>query len=866
METTSPTLHRAINLNGPSLKIAGRQWEAGGDDLGQARFENQSVPLKPATDPARAQMLRSSVWESAGNNRLVIRDLPPGPISVYLYVWEDNNTETYSVFVNGQQVLTDFQSGGAGEWRRLGPWVTEAKSGAIELTSRGGHANWSGVEFWHGKVERHPDDLPPPPPKPATAEQKHFDTVIGPLLARHCVECHNPTEQSGEVDLTTADGAAQALVAGNPDDSLLWMQVSEETMQKKRPPLSVDEQTLLKDWITAGAHWGTRPVDMFAKSTSRRAGYDWWSLQPISQSSLPTVQQSGWVRNDIDRFILAKLETAGLSPAPQANPRTLIRRLSYDLTGLPPSAADVLEFTAHPDEETYAKLVDRYLAAPQFGEHWARHWLDVIRFGESQGFERNKIRNNAWRFRDWVIDACNDDLPYAEFVKQQLAGDVFAPDDLGALIATGYHVCGTWDPVGHFEGSAAMRRVAREEHMEDLVGTLGQAFLGLSLHCARCHDHKFDPLSQREYYQIASALSGVRQLVQEREGIKLTATNHQPGFAGTAHVIIPEQPLPTYILARGNVTQPGEIVTPAGLKALVGPESDWGLTPEAPEAERRKKLAEWIADPRNPLTSRVAVNRVWHYLFNGGLVETPSEFGFQGGQPSHPALLDHLAQRFLEHHGRLKPLIRELVLSATYRQESAVPNPQAQAVDAAGRLRWEAPLRRLTGEEVRDSLLQISGALNPARGGPSFRDVTVKTGNNNNDEFTTPTHEFAPETNRRTIYRLWARSGGEPLLAKFDCAEPSVAAPRRTQTITPLQALSLLNSPFAVHCSQRLANSVQKSVGMEPGPAVRTMYQRVLLREPTTQEQQRAEEFVREHGLEQLGLVLFNTNEFLFLR
>lgn len=868
---------RGINLNGPALTIAGRDWQAGGPDLGQGRFEKQSVPLIPPTDPARSQMIRSSVWDGGGQNRLVLKDLPPGPLTVYLYVWEDNNTETYSVFVNGTQVLTDFQSGAEGEWRRLGPWIAEARDGVLELSSRGGAANWSGIELWRGRLQRHPDDpvvpprMRPQPLTPATPVQKHFDTVIAPLLAQHCIECHNPSEKRGDLDLTTAAGAANVLVAGQPADSLLWLQVESGEMPKKRPALAASEQKLLRDWITQGAHWGSQPVDLFAKSTLRRAGYDWWSLQPVQQPQLPPVQNQNWPQTAADRFILAQLETRQLQPSPPADPRTLIRRLAFDLTGLPPTSAEVLEFTAQPDEAAYTALVDRYLASPQFGEHWARHWLDVIRFGESQGFERNKVRENAWRFRDWVIDAYNADLPYDEFVKRQIAGDVLYPQDLSALIATGYHVCGTWDQVGHFEGSAAMRRVAREDHLEDLVGTLGQAFLGLSVQCARCHDHKFDPISQREYYQLAAALGGVRQLVAERDGITLAATEQQRDFKGLAHVIRPEQPPLFHVLLRGNVTRPGDVVAPEGLIALRGVEQCWELDPQAPEGQRRQKLAEWLTDRRNPLTARVYVNRVWQSLFGTGLVETPSEFGFQGGQPSHPELLDHLAHRFMEEGWRVKPLIRELVSSVTYRQQSAVAQPAALEVDAGARLRWQAPLRRLTGEEVRDALLSVSGALNPAQGGPSFRDVQVKIGSNNNDEFTTPIEDFTPETCRRTIYRLWARSGGQPLLTNFDCPDPSVSAPRRMSTITPLQALSLLNSSFAVNCAQRLAQQVQQATSAEDSPAaiaqqVTALYDRVLLRSPTTAEAARATSFVQAHGLEQLALVLFNTNEFLFVR
>ncbi|HEY8505057.1 MAG TPA: DUF1549 domain-containing protein, partial [Gemmataceae bacterium] len=260
---------------------------------------------------------------------------------------------------------------------------------------------------------------------------------------------------------------------------------------------------------------------------ARRAGADWWSLRPVRKPDVPDVPGGSWPRNAIDRFVLAKLSAAGLTPAPEADPRTLVRRLCFDLTGLPPSPEELDEWSARisaggaAGEAAYRRLVDHLLASPHYGERWARHWLDVVRFGETQGFERNRIRENAWRYRDWVVEALNRDMPYDEFVRRQIAGDVLYPGDLDALIATGYHVCGTWDQVGHLEGSKEMQKAARQDHLEDLVATLGQAFLGLTINCARCHDHKFDPISQKEYYQVAALLGGVTQQEKERQGIPL---------------------------------------------------------------------------------------------------------------------------------------------------------------------------------------------------------------------------------------------------------------------------------------------------------------------------------------------------------
>jgi len=853
-----PHLLRAVNLNGPAVTIDGRPWLGKGaaniDTGGMGGFENQSVPLRPPAEGDLARMIRSSHLEGGGRNRLVVSGLEGETVSVFLYVWEDNNPETFDILLNGKPVKTGFRSGATGEWQRLGPWVTESKDGRIELTSKGGAANWSGLEIWEGALESHPGEKPPPPPKPVTEGARHFDKVVAPVLSRHCLECHNSGNRKGELDLTHAEGAVEALVAGDAEASELWKQVEQDEMPKKRPPLSAAEKRILRDWIASGAEWGTRPVDAFLVTTERRAGYDWWSLQPVLKPPVPKVKNANWPRNEVDRFILARLEKIGWQPAPEADRRTLIRRLSFDLTGLPPTPEEVDAFANADDSQAYEKLVDRMLGSTAFGERWARRWMDVVRFGESQGFERNRIRENAWRYRDWVIGAFNDNLPYDEFLKRQIAGDVLYPERLEALIATGFLVCGTWDQVGHNEGSQAMRLVAREEHLDDLVATAAQSVLALTVNCARCHDHKFDPVTQREYYQLAALLGGVNQEEKEGEGINLKGE----GFAGTAHVIRSKQPAAFHVFARGDLNRAGDEVAPAALGALAGLEGDLGLSPDAPEGERRKRFATWLTDRANPLTARVFVNRLWQGVFGEGLVETPSDFGFNGGRPSDPALLDWLATRFVADGWKPKATIRLLVTSATYRQDSRVRNPSAQSEDAEARLRWRSTMRRLEGEEVRDAMLAVSGALNRRMGGPSFRDVKV-----NNHEFTDPSNEFNEDTSRRAIYRLWARSGGHPLLDALDCPDPSVMAPRRNRTITPLQALSLLNNPFVEECARRLAGRVGSN---DPASQVRAVYRLVLLREPSADELSLGESFVREEGLPQFCLVLFNTNEFLYLR
>ncbi len=856
---------RRINLGGPA--IGGEAaWEAGPESLGEGmrRFENPAVALHPAAPGELARVIHSSLWNAGGNNRLRVGGLPEGDLTVFLYVWEDNEAQTWSATLNGNVVLEDHDSGGAGSWQQLGPWVTTARNGGIELTSAGGHANWSGLEVWRGKLDRHPAEKPAAPPREPSPGQRHFTAKIAPILSRHCVECHNPSDAKGELDLTTAAGAAAAIVAGNPAQSELWVQIDDGEMPKKRPPLAPAEVELLEKWLAAGAEWSDQPVDPYLATTGQRAGYDWWSLQPVKRPPLPVVKNPGWPRNEVDRFVLARLEAEKLAPAAAADLRTLARRASFDLTGLPPQPEEIEKLVADSRPQAYEQFVDRLLASPAFGEHWARHWLDVIRFGESQGFERNRIREQAWRYRDWVVQAFNADLPYDEFTRLQIAGDALKPGDLDALIATGYHVSGSWDQVGHREGSAAMRRVAREEHLEDLVGTLGQTFLGLTVQCARCHDHKFDPIPQRDYFQLAALLGGVHQAEKEREGITLAGTPGQPGFSGFAHVAHFQRPGPFHVLRRGNVTEPGDAVAPRGLGALKGLDGDFGLAAGASDAERRMRLAGWLADPANPLAPRVIVNRLWHHVFGAGIVATPSDFGFNGERPSHPELLDWLAATLVEEDWKLKPVIRRLVSSAAYRQQSGVANPAALAVDGGNRLLWRAPLKRLSAEQARDAMLMVAGTLDLKLGGPSFRDVAVKLGNNH--EFTDPVAGFPPENRRRTLYRLWANSGGHPLLEGLDCAAPGVTLPRRASTITPLQALSLLHDPQARFAAEAFAKRLREEAGDDPRAQLRRGWLLAFGREITPAELDETAAFLAEHGLAQTCLVLINSNEFLFLR
>jgi hypothetical protein len=720
-----------------------------------------------------------------------------------------------------------------------------------------------GVALLLSLCVRSPGGAAQAPNDPRTAD--HFDKKIAPLLAARCLDCHGGSKPRGGLDLSRRKAAreggksGQAIVPGNAAASLLWKHVQAGKMPPKKP-LAAEEKRLLKEWIDGGAAWGSDPIDPFRFTSARRGGYDWWSLQPVVRPALPKVKQAAWARNGVDHFILAKLEEKGLAPSPEADRPTLIRRLSFNLTGLPPTPEEVTAFVQDPGPDAYECLVDRLLASPQYGERWARHWLDVARFGESNGFEHDELRRNAWPYRDWVIQALNRDLPFDQFARLQLAGDVLLPGDAEGVVATGFLVAGGYDSVGQQQQSQAMKAVVRQDELEDLVGTVGQAFLGLTVQCARCHDHKFDAVRQEEYYRLTAALGGVRH--GEREvtppgGGKARRENRQRVYA-----VVPRPPGETHVLLRGNPARKGKAVTPGGVAALGGPPADFGLTGAAGDAERRRKLAEWVTHPKNPLFARVLVNRLWHHHFGKGLVDTPNDFGFNGGRPSHPQLLDWLTDELARQRFSLKALHRLLVRSAAYRQSSRW-DPVAARVDAGNRLLWRMSPRRLEAEAVRDAMLAVAGQLNRAMGGPGFQDfrLTVRGGTYHYE----PADRAGPESRRRSVYRTWARSGRSPLLDSLDCPDPSTATHKRSVTTTPLQALTLLNSAFALRTAERFAARIQREAGGDVGRQLERAYRLAYGRPPTGEEAAAARPVVRAHGLRIVCRALLNSNEFLYV-
>ncbi|MCH8924416.1 MAG: PSD1 domain-containing protein, partial [Planctomycetes bacterium] len=628
-----------------------------------------------------------------------------------------------------------------------------------------------------------------------SAAAKFFDHRVAPILASYCLECHSGAKPKGGLDLSSRRTAMKggenglAIQAGKPAASLLWERVRSGEMPPKEELPKTAKQTLRK-WIAAGAHWGTDPIDPFRFTTTKRAGLDWWSLQPLAKPPVPPVDGDSdgdnWSRNEIDRFIIAKLRAKGLAPSPRADPRTLVRRIYYNLIGLPAPLEAIDKFTKDPSPKAWGQLVDELLASKHYGERWARHWLDVVRFGESHGFEYNQPRENAWHYRAWVIRSLNRDLPYDQFARMHLAGDAIQPNSLEGAAAVGFLVAGTHNSV--LGASPAMKLAGRHDELEEMAGTVAQTFLGLTVNCARCHDHKFDPISTREYYRFIAALDGVQH--GERKVRSIPAAGAVAVFS-----VVSGNPGAMHVLLRGDVTRPGDEVAPGGIKAVRNVSASFGIDKRAADTLRRRALADWISHRDNGPFHRVVVNRVWHYHFGKGIVDTPSDLGFNGGRPSHAKLLEWLAVWFRHNGYSLKKLHKLIVTSATYQQASR-SNPKATKIDKENRLLWRQNARRVEAEVLRDSILDVAGQLNREQFGPGYRDVKVV-------EvppafYYLPVDPIGKQFNRRTIYRWNVRGQRSALLDTFDCPDPSVKTPKRSVTTTPSQALSQWNDAFVL--------------------------------------------------------------------
>ncbi len=510
--TRTATLERAINLNGPAFEHDGITWTSGEGDhviTNGRRLDNQSVTLRPATKAEFSSMIRTSYWSHELD--IEIRNLPVDRYQVFIYVWEDNHSERFHISVNGRMVARDFQSGAEGSWKRLGPWRTQVHDGKLTISTRGGAANVSGIEIWKSDGDVPIPHLTPWEMNPTTEQIAFFENRIRPLLIDHCYDCHSidAGEPGGGLLLDSrpgliAGGATEPpIVPGDPDGSLLMKAVRYSLPDLKMPPdaqLSTEQIADLESWIRM------RAPDPRTENTPRRLrekfelnweqARDFWSLKPVGEHAPPPVGNGEWPRNDLDYFTLAEMEKRALTPSEDSDRRTWLRRATYDLIGLPPTPDEIEEFVSDASPTAYEKVIDRLLESPRYGERWGRFWLDVVRYSDTAGDNSDFPIPQVHLYRDWVIEAFNRDLPYDDFIREQLAGDLLHSDSpeqhRSRLIATGY--------------IANARRFGSRvddypQHLtiEDTLDNVGKAFLGTTLTCARCHHHKFDPITTDDY-------------------------------------------------------------------------------------------------------------------------------------------------------------------------------------------------------------------------------------------------------------------------------------------------------------------------------------------------------------------------------
>ena len=568
-----------------------------------------------------------------------------------------------------------------------------------------------------------------------------------------------------------------------------------------------------------------------------------WSFAPPHEQALPSIKDKAWPLQRIDHFVLARLESRDLTPSREADARTLIRRLSFDLTGLPPTPEQVQAFVQDTRPDAYERLVDDLLSRRAFGERMASLWLNLARYAEDQAHQvgDNTSLNfpNAWRYRDWVIAAFNADLPYDAFIQKQLAVDLMEPKNRADLPALGFL------GLGHKLYARSRLDVQAEEWAEK-VDTVSQTFLGLTVACARCHDHKFDPITTRDYYAMAGVFASV-QMVSVRPDGKLEADGIKANQVdpGTLHVVRDQAPHDLPVYDRGDVESPGATVPRGWLQVLC---KDQPITFK--QGSGRAELAKLIADKSNPLTARIFVNRVWDMLFGKPLARTTSNFGAMGDKPTHPELLDDLAVRFMQSGWSIKRLVRELALSATYRQSSSGSAANAQ-LDEANEYLWRMERRRLAIEPFRDAVLAVSGSLS-ADGGRS-QDL--------ND----------PTAHQRTLYSQVSRRELNKTLMLFDYPDANVHAARRGTSTTPTQKLFVMNSPFILDQSKKLAQRIQASTG-DDSSRIRHAYELLFSREPEAEELDIAKEFLTQtlaspnmSPWEQLAQALLATNEMMWV-
>ena len=712
----------------------------------------------------------------------------------------------------------------------------------------------------------------------AGADDPTFRDKVAPILEQRCLHCHGEATHKGNLSLSTAAAAFRggdsgpAVVPGKPDESILLDMIggNPPEMPQKDNPLSKQDVASIRSWIAHGAAW---PAGL-SLNDRRFEGHGWWSFAPLNRPKVPTAPGSSRARTPIDSFILDTLARHGLKPSPEADRRTLIRRLAFDLIGLPPTPEEIEAFAHDPNPNAYEALVDRLIASPHYGERWGRHWLDVVHYGDTHGYDKDKRRVNAWPYRDYVIAAFNADLPYGRFIREQVAGDVLWPNDGRGAIATAFIAAGPWDFVGHVElrEGTVDKLKTRLLDRDDMVSSTMSTFVSMTVHCARCHDHKFDPIAQTDYYRLQAVFAGVDRgdrhyqsgdQTERRTSLEQRSELRALSQGATVYGIQTHAPRPITVLRRGEVEQPGEPASPGTLSCVPGLPGTFLLARPENEGTRRAALADWLASPRNMLTWRSIANRLWHYHFGRGIVDTPNDFGRNGAQPTHPELLDWLAAELRDHGESLKRLHRLLVCSAVYRQSSR-DNPAFDAIDADNRYLWRQNRRRLDAEAIRDTVLAVAGTLDRRMGGPGFELFYFKDDHSPTYDHNDPSKVDNPQVRRRTVYRFNVRSVPNPFMEALDCADPNLNTPARSQTLTALQALALWNDLFMVRQAQASARRLEQTLA-EPSARIVAAYRLALGREPGRAEREALTAYATKHGLAHACRLLWNTNEFVFV-
>ncbi len=707
-------------------------------------------------------------------------------------------------------------------------------------------------------------------PLPNPAALKFFETRIRPVLAGHCWQCHGKDRHRAELRLDSRAAVLKggisgpAVRPGDPEASLLvkavrWQDPDLRMPRKER--LTRQQVEDLTAWVRIGAPWPAEsPAQVAAKD-----GKAHWAFQSVGRPAIPAVRDTVWAANPIDAFVLARLEARGLRPSPAAEKRELLRRVTFDLIGLPPTPAEVESFLADPSPDAYARRVRELLSRPQYGERWARHLLDVFRYAQTSGYERDNEKPGADRFRDYLIKSLNEDRPYDQLVREMIAGDELDTVTDASLTATAFWHLGVWDD----EPDDA--RQAEFDDLDDMLSTVGEAFLGLTVGCARCHDHKFDPIPQKDYYGLLALIRNVKRYNPKVNLVALPSGGHTLAVREDGPKV-----RPTHVLFAGQAARVGPPVEPHFPRALCRSDAEAeprGVRPTARTSGRRRALAEWVAGKENPLTARVIVNRLWQHHFGQGLVTTPNDFGTNGnnGAPvSHPELLDWLASELVEGGWRLKRIHERIVLSSTYQQSSRVRDERASRADPDNTLLWRQRLRRLEAEALRDAILSVSGRLNLKMGGrgvfPALPREVLETQSvpGRGWDLKCPPRE----QDRRSVYIFVKRTLGVPLLEVFDFPSPDRPAPQRATTTIAPQALILLNSAFMEEQAAAFADRLLRD-SAEPARNVEQAYRLALGRPPTAAERAIALDYLRRAGgragLARLCRLVLNLNEFAYV-